>query len=128
MINLVVDFSNEDQKIKLYGILKKLKPTRYFLEIKQHKKSRSMSQNKYYWGVVIKILSNETGFYEDEMHDVLKKKFNKKVKVLRQTGEEFLIGGTTTQLDTSDFQDYLEKIKTWAIQELNIYIPDPNSN
>jgi hypothetical protein len=126
MITLIVDFSDEDHKKKLYGILKSLKPKKYHLEIKQHREVRSLSQNKYYWGVVIKILSNETGFLEDEMHEVLKKKFNPKVKALRQTGEEFLIGGSTTELDTMNFEEYLSKIKIWAIQELDIYIPDPN--
>jgi hypothetical protein len=126
MISLQIDFSSDIDKGKLYDVLKTLKKTKYSISIKQHREVRSMSQNKYYWGVVIKIISNETGFYEDEVHEILKKKFNQKIKAMRQTGEEFLIGGSTTELDTLHFEEYLNKIKIWAIQELDIYIPDPN--
>lgn len=125
-MDLQIDFSKETEKKKLFGVLQKLKPVRYSLSIKQWRKRRSVSQNKFYWGVVLDILSKETGFFPDELHDILKKKFNPKVKVLRQTGEEFLIGGTTTEMETLEFENYLESIRTWALTDLDIFIPLPN--
>lgn len=127
-MELQIDFSRETEKRKLYKLLKSLKPVPYVLKIKKWQKKRSISQNKYYWGVVIEILSSETGFFPEEMHDVLKKKFNPKVKVLKQTGEELLIGGTTTEMETLEFENYLESVRTWALTELDIYIPLPNES
>jgi hypothetical protein len=126
MINLIVDLAKEEHKKRFYNILKKLKPVRYVFEIKQFRKVRSVPQNKYYWGTVLEILSNETGHHKDEIHEILKKKFNPKVIVLKKTGEEFLIGGTTTEMETLEFENYLEKVRTWALSELDIYIPLPN--
>ena len=113
------------EKQKLFDILKKLKPTRYIFDIKQYRLRRSINANKYYWGVVIETISQATGFFPDELHDILKRKFNPKIKVLRQTGEEMVIGGTTTELNTAEFETYLENIRVWALSDLDILIPLP---
>jgi hypothetical protein len=126
MIELTIDFSSNEKKEKLWKILKTLKPKKYEISIKQYRENRSMPQLRYYWGVVLSILSNETGFTPEELHEVLKLKFNTQTKVIKHTGEEVFFGGSTGDLDTMQFEDYLEKIKTWAIQEINTYIPDPN--
>lgn len=123
-MKLKVDFSKRAEKQKLFGVLQKLKPMPYELQIKKESKGRSLNQNSYYWGVVIDILSKETGFYPDEMHDVLKRKFNPKNKEL--AGESITVGGTTKKFTTIEMESYLEQIRSWAITELNIYIPLPN--
>jgi hypothetical protein len=126
MISLVIDMSKEDQKLRLYKVLKTLKPVKYSLDIKQFKNKRSNPQNRYYWGVIIKILSNETGFFPDEMHEHLKRKFLPVEKVIKQTGERVIVGSTTTELDTFEGEQYFEQIRIWALSELDILIPEPN--
>jgi hypothetical protein len=125
MINLVVDFSQGDHKQKFFDILKSLKKVKYVVELKQYRENRSANQNRYYWGVVLEYLT-ETGFTKEEMHEVLKRKFNPVVKTLKGTGEEWVVGGSTTELDTSDMEDYLEAVRRFAVQELDILIPLPN--
>ena len=49
----------------------------YYVELKRE--TRSNPQNRYYWGVVIDTLSKELGYEPEEMHEILKYKFNKGV-------------------------------------------------
>ncbi len=126
MIQLITDFSNETEKKKLYGILKSVKPVKYLVKLSKYRKQRSMPQNKYYWGVVLEILSDCTGFTPEEMHHVLKAKFNPVQKTFKATGETFLMGKSTTELNTEEMEKYLEQIRIFAVQELDCLIPLPN--
>lgn len=91
------------------------------LELEKWYKKRSGAQNRYYWGVVIDILSEHTGYTPDEMHRYLKKKHLPKEKIF---DENVLM--STTNLTTADFEEYMKKIRMWASSELKCYIPEPN--
>lgn len=93
------------------------------LELRERSKKRSEQQNSYYWGVVVKTLSDELGYETDEIHELLKQMFiNPIFKEIK--GIEFEIRKSTTKLSTKEFKEYIEKIQRWASQE-EIYIPDP---
>ncbi len=83
-------------------------------------KMRSVEQNKYYWGVVIKYLALEIGYSKEEMHEALKIKFLTYENV---TGLPTML--TTTQLSTIQFEAYLEQIRRWASLDMGIVIPEP---
>jgi hypothetical protein len=123
MLNLVFDFSKKDHKQQLFNVLKNLKDTKYVFEIKQYRENRSANQNRYYWGVVLEYLT-ETGFTKEEMHEVLKRQINPVVKTLN--GKDHLVGGSTAEMNTAEMEVYLEAVRRFAIQELNIEIPLPN--
>lgn len=123
---LQIDFAKEADKKKLYTVLKTRKPKLYNIEIKEYRKDRSTLQNKYYWGCVIKELCNHTGYNVDEMHQLLKAKFNPKELVFKQTGESVKIGGSTAEMNTLEFETYLEQIRIFALTELDVLIPLPN--
>jgi len=88
--------------------------------VRKHKKNRSNNQNAYYWGVCIKILSEELGYTDDEVHEAMKMLFLqdnlRKIPTLR----------STAALSTVEFEEYIEKIRQWAAQELSCIIPLPN--
>ena len=86
--------------------------------------TRSGAQNRYYWSVVVRLLSETTGYEAEEMHEVLKLKFNR--KTVDVAGEEMDIGGTTTKMTTEQFNEYIGQIQRWAAQELGCIIPDPH--
>jgi len=86
-------------------------------------KTRTLNQNAYYFGVVIKILSDEFGYLDDEMHEELKRKFN---PVASRLEKGKVIGGSTRRMNTKEFEQYCEKIRIWAARDLNIMIPLPN--
>lgn len=122
---LIVDFSKQSDKIRLYESLKTLKPVAHQIMIKVDRDSRSAKQNKYYWGVVVKLISDYTGFETDEVREFLKCKFLKYEKAL-PSGEVAELIASTTKLDTKEFEEFMEKVRAFAAQELDLIIPLPN--
>ena len=102
------------------------------LILDRKKKQRGTQQNRYYWGVVVKIVKSglkETGFNEyrsdESVSDLLKFRFLK-VKEVSEYGEELERVKSTTELTTIEFEEYLEEIRQWAAEFLNVQIPLPN--
>jgi len=96
--------------------------THVFVTIRkiEHKQMRSIVQNNYYWGVVLKILAEEIGYDRDEMHDALKYKFLRYENV---QGLPTVL--STTQLKTHEMEEYLQRIRRWAAVDMGIVIPKP---
>ena len=102
--------------------LASLEGKRIELSIKKEKSQRSLNQNAYYFGVVVEILSDFTGYEREEMHEALKEKF-----LSSEIDEHGLRKiKSTTKLKTTEMEDYLERIRRWAATELNCYVPLPN--
>lgn len=95
-----------------------------YVSISEPKSIRSEQQNKYYWGVVLDILSKEIGYETDEWHELLKNKFLSREMVVKN--EAHVVGSSTTKLTTKGMEGYLEQIRRWAATELSISIPLPN--
>ena len=97
------------------------------LTVEREAATRSLEANAYYWGVVVKALADHTGYTADETHEVLKIKFLPKDVALRTgMGEvvaEFVIGGSTRTLTVGEFFDYVERIRQWAFEALDVDIP-----
>jgi hypothetical protein len=125
MIDILINFDSNEDKQKLFGVLKHLKG-RYAVGIKKERQIRSLAFNRYYWSVVIPYIALETGYTKEEMHDVLRKMFlsYEKKNNITQSVDTFLI--STTKLDNLEFNEYVEKIRMFALEQLNIYVPLPN--
>lgn len=89
----------------------------------EHELIRTLPQNKLYWGIYVRILSEHFGYFPEEMHEELKNLFNPKDSKL-VPGQR--IGGTTTRMTRKQFTDYLEQIKFWAMSEHGIDLPESN--
>lgn len=76
---------------------------------------RSNPQLRYYFGVVLDMISEELGYELEECHFLMVGMF------LKPMGKE-----TTKGLTTQDFCNYLDKIRRWAIIKHQINIPEPN--
>lgn len=96
-----------------------------WLVIVGRRNTRSQSQNAYYWGVIIDMISKYLGYFPDEMHEILKRKFLP-LRTIRLKDEEIVIPESTTKLDSGEFENYLEAIRVWAATDLNLTIPLPN--
>jgi hypothetical protein len=93
---------------------------------------RSLPQNAYYHGVVVQSVMlglREIGYSlsHDETHFFLKQKFNP-VQVPNKHGEAIELPGTTTQLNKTEFSDYIERIAQWAAEYLGVVIPAANAD
>lgn len=102
----------------------------YELTVRRLYANRSQQQNKFYWAVVVELLSEHTGYTADETHEILKMQFiPKRLALADDNGDvkgEFVIGGSTRKMSTSDFGKYIESIREWAAAELGVIIPDPD--
>ena len=114
-------------KEKVLSQIKEMKDGSGFWEWK-YKDIRTISSNRYYWGAVIFLVRQrleELGniLTDTDTHEFLKDKFNSKMIV--GPGGEVLgeFGLTTTDLSEEQFSFYVSKIREWAGQVLDIYIP-----
>lgn len=93
------------------------------ISIKKKRWTRSISQNSLYW-LWLTCIEQETGNDRDDLHDYFKAKFLgfEDVKILDSIVTRVV---STTQKDTLQFKNYLDKIQMFASVELGIALPDP---
>ena len=92
--------------------------------VREQKERRSLNLNSYYWAVIVKLLSEETGYNKDEMHEVLKSMFLRTKYQIK--GIWIHSTKSTTKLTNEEMQAYIEECKSFASTTLGLYIPDPN--
>ncbi len=84
------------------------------------KKTRSNHQNRYGYAVVWPMLSGATGYTPEEIKEICKQKF-----ALIEDGQ-FTRVKPTSEMSTIEMEEFYEKIRHWALCDLNIRIPLPN--
>lgn len=105
--------------------IRKLEGKQVEVELRAEKRKRSDRLNRYYWGVVIEYISQETGYTVEEVHDWLKAKFLGH-KIVTIAGEKHPQINSSAELSTDDFQKYILEITRWAGEFLQLTIPEPN--
>ena len=85
-------------------------------------------QNNYYWKCIVQTLSDELGYFPNEMHDILRAKFLQEWEMLEINDKKVGINkiGSTATLNTKAFEIYAEQIRIWAMTELSIRLMLPN--
>lgn len=108
---------------------------RVVIKIEKAKKRRSLQQNAYYWAVPVKMIYDKLREakprqYEEllpeHVHEFLKVNFLDDKEKIDIEGTEINKNLTTTELTTTEFMAYLADIQRWAIETLQLNIPDPN--
>lgn len=97
--------------------------------VRPFRKDRSDNQNRYYHGVVVNLISDHLGYSADETHEVLKSLFLSHQKIYKGNKSNYMpvsITKSTATLKTTEFEDYLKKIREWAYVEFGLTIPLPN--
>jgi hypothetical protein len=86
---------------------------------------RSISQNNLYW-LWLTCIEQETGNDRHDLHEFFKAKFLgfEEITVLDHLVTRVV---STTQKNTLQFKEYLDKIQLFASVELGIELPDPES-
>lgn len=88
------------------------------------KPKRSTRQNRYYWKILIGTLADFIGEHKDDVHEMMKAKFNTQSKQVAFEIIEY--GGSSKRLTTVEFEQYQEEIRIWANREFALNIPKPN--
>lgn len=91
--------------------------------VTKNRKIRSAKQRKYYMGVIVAIIADNSGYSKHErwqVHEILKQKFcpekETKLGMIR----------STKLLNTHEEEIYHEDIRKWADEYFEITIPLPN--
>jgi hypothetical protein len=93
--------------------------------VRKRGKQISLPQMRYYFGVIIAMLCEETGVDNKEaMHTALKIRFLSEVDA--KSG--LMIVKSYSSLETAEAEEYHAKVKRWAAEFLNLAIPDPNQS
>lgn len=95
------------------------------ITVKVHRGHCTDSQRQYYWPVIIGMIAEKTGHSEDEIHEILKKKFLTK-SIELSPGIIVEIVGSTEDLDTKQREEYHKNCREWAWDFLRLSVPLPN--
>ena len=109
------------------------------VRIEPEEKKRTLRQNKYLWGVVYKtIVDNDPGYFVNDAVDALRNTARLstaevvhefcKARFLPSAdlpGLQITVAPSTAKLPRKEFQDYVESIRRWAADELQVFVPDP---
>ena len=96
----------------------------YFLKIEKVRKIRSMNAERYYRGVVVKMIADEMGEIDhDYIHNMLGEKFKPKKKIKWPDGSVSEEVMSNADLDSKEHSDYVSKCRNWSSTELNCFIP-----
>jgi hypothetical protein len=112
---------------QLYNDTQSLEFENGYIALFEADKARSLPQNRYYWGVVIKMLSELTGYEPEILHEFLCGKF-----IGERSRSVFdkliMIRQKSSSLSASEFSEYIEKIRFWAFDKFGdkCDIPDPD--
>ncbi len=117
-----LDFDNEVKQFEGHQVI---------IKVERYKATRSIQQNRYYFGVVVGLIRErlrELGHDVsiDDTHQFLRGRFNGKELIDESSGEVIKVGQSTSHLNKSEFMEYMERIKRFASESLDLYIPDPN--
>lgn len=127
MAKFSVNGANAADKAHVINYMASLGDKEYTIEIKATSKKRSLAENNYYFGVVVKMLADHLGYFQDEMHEILKMQFDAKSDIL-PNGKMVIYAGTTTDYSVAEFEERLEKIRIWALTEFRLSIPMPHEH
>ena len=117
---------NKDKQ-SLFSYLKELEND-YIVSVKKQRNTRSNMQNSYYWKCIVQGLAEELGYFPNEMHDALRAKFLSEYEMISFNDNQIAINkiGSTTALNTKQFEQYTEQIRVWALTDLGIRLMLPN--
>jgi hypothetical protein len=119
--------NDSKDKRSLINYLKEL-GNDYIVDVKKKRNTRSNMQNNYYWKCIVQELADELGYFPDEIHDILRAKFLNEWQMIDVNNKKIGVNkiGSTTALNTKDFEVYTEQIRIWALSDLGIRLMLPN--
>lgn len=107
----------------LNAVIAKYEGKTVVMDIRKLSKKRTDPMNRYYWGVVIEMISEETGESPERIHDLMKAKFLG-YDVVTIAGEKHPVLKESKVMTTEEFSRYIRDIVFWAGEFLHLTIPE----
>lgn len=98
----------------------------------RHRRRRSDRQNRYYWPCFVQPFGDylrgqgNTHFTDDMAHAVLKEMFLRTTVIDRENGRELAYTRSTTELNTVEFNDYLDHVAQFLAEECGFVVAEPS--
>lgn len=89
----------------------------YEIVIREHRKARSIAQNRYYWALIGELARHDVQgqrFIAESWHEYFKGRFIGKEEIRLPNGDIFNRPISTTTLDVGQFAEYVTQIEAWA--------------
>lgn len=118
----IIEWSN---KREIFDFLLKNDGKGMYAKMDRFTGKRSGRQNDWYW-VILEQISNDTGNSVDDLHRLFKGLFLPK-KVIKLGGKEYVMAGSTTEQNKTQFGEYIEKIRA-HVAPFGIVIPEPTKD
>jgi hypothetical protein len=118
---------------EIANVIYRLGGKKVTVTVKETPKARSNNQNSYYWGICIPIctqIMRDAGnaVSEEDVHAFLKEHVGGLVTLfITPKGQRKAVVRSSASLGTKEFEEYLEKVRMWALEE-NVIIPLPNEH
>jgi hypothetical protein len=110
-----------EQLQRAADVVRALPPdTAWRIAITEHRSRRTADQNKLLWAIYTEM-SDGTGYTPSELHEAMKRKFLAP-KVVKVGKQEIEVPGSSRELDTKDFSQYVERVAQFAAEELGIVV------
>lgn len=90
------------------------------IRVERVARKRSTSSNNLYW-VWLCIIGDHLGYFKDEVHEICLDMFAPRKSIM----ERFVII-RTSEMDQAHMAKYMDRVKMWAVHELNITLPEPD--
>jgi hypothetical protein len=90
---------------------------------------RSVVANRYYWGVVLKAIAEETETPAEDVHDAMCDRFLKhRITLVNVLGEvlDQEVAGRSSKLSVAAFYRFVEQVRLFAAEFFGLSIPDPD--
>ncbi|MHB0992706.1 MAG: recombination protein NinB [Burkholderiales bacterium] len=123
-LNAVVGFLTANWRARLDDD----KPLRVIVTSSEEK--RHEQQNRYYWGIVIKTISEQAWvdgqqFGKDAWHEQMAQMFGIKEEIRLPNGTLTTRRKSTSDMKVREFSHYIEEVCAWAGAELGVRFPSP---
>jgi hypothetical protein len=112
------------KKSLLDKIAKDLDGHELLITIDKHQPRASRQARSYYFAGVVTPAGEKFGYEKEEMHDILKLKWNGKEVADPETGEIMMIPGSTKKMKKLPFWEFTDKCARWLVQ-LGVPIKSP---
>ena len=115
---------NEESQGRVIELIRALDLKReWTVEVKRKTKARTLSQNAWLW-MCHKIVSDDTGIFKDDLHDIIKEKFLEPKVVIFNDVEHRTY--STQNLTTMEWGLFMEQYYAFCAADLGIMLPHPD--
>lgn len=123
IIDSEIVYKQSDKLIKLIAEVGDGKEI--YIKFKKIRPFRTIQQNKYLHGVVFKRIADYTGHSMEKIKIAMKAKFLSKKIMKGRLGKTLDIIGNTSDLNTVELAEFIDRIRKWAWDFAEIRIPLP---